>query len=58
MFNTAIRSATVLVLSFSREQAHVAYITGKGHRPSTPNRKKIKKRFTDANATQKASAFG
>ena len=58
MFNAAIRSATVLVLSCSCEQTYIAYATGKGHRPSTSNREKIKKRFTDANATQKASAFG
>jgi hypothetical protein len=58
MCNTAIYSASVLVLSFSCEQAHAAYASREGHQPATDNRTNINKRFTDANITQKASAFG
>jgi hypothetical protein len=58
MCHTAIRSASVLVLSFSCEQAHAAYARGEGNQLSTDNRTNINKRFTDANRTQKASAFG
>jgi hypothetical protein len=58
MCNTAICSVSVLVLSFSCEQAHTAYAYGEGHQFSTENRTNINKRFTDADITQKASAFG
>jgi len=61
MCNTAKRSASVVVLSFSYQRAYVACASGEDHKSSTDNRTnrmKIKKRFTDANVTQKASAFG
>jgi hypothetical protein len=57
MCNTAIRSASVLVLSCSQEQAHAGYACGEGNQLSTDNRTNIHKRFTDADITQKASAF-
>ncbi len=58
MRNTAIRSASVLVPSFSYWQAYAAYAARKGRQLRTDNKVKIKKRFTDANITQEASAFG
>jgi hypothetical protein len=58
MCNTAICSASVLVLSFFCEQPHAAYASGEGHQLSTDNRANINKRFTDADITQKAFAFG
>jgi hypothetical protein len=58
MCNTVIRSASVLVLSCSYEQAHAGYASGEGNQLSTDNRTNIHKRFTDADITQKASAFG
>ncbi len=54
---TAIRSASVLVLSFSCEQAHACYAGEEGNQLSTDKRTNIPKRFTDADITQKASAF-
>jgi hypothetical protein len=61
MRNTAKHLASVLVPSFSCWQAFVAFVahaTGKDHQLYTDNKAKIKKRFTDANITQEASAFG
>ena len=58
MCNTAICSVSVLVLSFSCEQAHAGYASEEGTQLSTDNRTNIHKRFTDADITQKASAFG
>lgn len=58
MCNTSLRSASVLVPSFSCEQAYLARATGKGQLLDTDNRTEIKKRFTDANIPQEASAFG
>jgi hypothetical protein len=52
MFNTAIRSASVIVCCFSR----AAFGVGEDYRSNT--RTKIKRRCTDENITQEASAFG
>ena len=52
MCNSAIRSASVLVLCFSRTASSV----GEDYR--SKNRMKIKRRCTDENITQEASAFG
>ncbi len=52
MFNTAMRSASVLVYCFSR----AAFGVGEDYRSN--NRTKIKRRCTDENITQEASAFG
>jgi hypothetical protein len=52
MCNSAIRSASALVFCFSR----LAFGVGEDY--SSNNRTKIKKRCTDENITQEASAFG
>ena len=52
MFNTAIRSASVLVYCFSGASI------GVGEDNRLNNRTKIKRRCTDENITQEASAFG
>jgi len=52
MCNLAIRSASVLVLCFSR----TAFGAGEDYR--SINGMKIKRRCTDENITQEASAFG
>ncbi len=52
MFNTAIRSASVLVYCLSC----AAFGVGEDYRSN--NRTKIKRRCTDENITQEASAFG
>jgi len=52
MCNSAIRSASVFVYCFSR----AAFGVGEDYRSN--NRTKIKRRCTDENITQEASAFG
>ena len=52
MCNSAIRSASVLVHCFSR----TAFGVGEDYR--LKNKTKIKRRCTDENITQEASAFG